>query len=136
MHRPVRLVLLLAVATLATACSPAGSSSPTPDPAAASAFLIRTAKAQPQACMDALLTGKLARNPASGLGVTPVGSPPVAVEWPFRYSAREVDGRIALIDATGSVVAQEGEMVQMGGGLGQLNVWFTCGPVERLAAVR
>jgi hypothetical protein len=86
--------------------------------------------------MDALITGKLARNPASGLGLTPVGSPPVVVEWPFRYSAREVDGRVALIDGTGTVVAREGELVQMGGGLGQLNVWFACGPVARLEAIR
>jgi hypothetical protein len=70
------------------------------------------------------------------LGLTSPNSPPVVVEWPFRYSAREENGRVALLDETGTVVALEGEMVQMGGGMGQQNIWFTCGPVERLDAIR
>ena len=86
--------------------------------------------------MDALITGRLTRDPRSGLGLTTAGSPPVVVEWPFRYSAREEGGRVALLDETGKVVAQEGDMVQMGGGLGQMNIWFTCGPVARLEAIR
>lgn len=86
--------------------------------------------------MDALITGKLARNAGSGLGLTTVGSPPVIVEWPFRYSAVEDSGVVALLDETGKVVAHEGDMVQMGGGMGQQNIWFACGPVQRLEAIR
>lgn len=133
----------LVVAFAATGCGAAGAPSPTPGPtseptaaAGGNAFLIRAAQAKPQACMEALITGKLTRNPGSGLGLTSPNSPPVVVEWPFRYSAREENGRVALLDETGTVVALEGEMVQMGGGMGQQNIWFTCGPVERLEAIR
>jgi hypothetical protein len=86
--------------------------------------------------MDALITGRLARNAGSGLGLISPGAPPVVVEWPFRYSAREEGGRIALVDETGTVVAHEGDFVQMGGGMGQMNIWYACGPVERLEAIR
>ena len=80
--------------------------------------------------MEALITGTLARVVQSGLGLTTPGQPAVAVEWPFRYSARDEGGRIALLDETGVVVAREGDKVQMGGGMGQFNIWYTCGPVE------
>jgi hypothetical protein len=132
------LALLLAITLTVAACSMGSAPSPSPaaEPAAGEAFAILTAKAKPQACMDALITGKLTRNGGSGLGLTTMAAPPVAVEWPFRYSAREEGGRVALLDETGTVVALEGETVQMGGGLGQLNIWFTCGPVARVEAIR
>jgi len=133
MNRRRLPIVLVFCALLAAGCATAGAPSPTPEPAAteAAAFAIRTAAVRPQACMDALITGQLARNPGSGLGLRhgPAG-PPTVVEWPFRYSARDEAGRIALLDETGRVVAREGDTVQMGGGLGQLDIWYTCGPVE------
>jgi hypothetical protein len=131
-------IIVLMASLIGVGCAPSPTSAPTPEPSAggASAFLIRTAQVKPQACMAALITGKLARVAGSGLGLTVVGGPPVVVDWPFRYSARDEGGRIALVDETGTVVAREGEMVQMAGGLGQLDVWFACAPVERLEAIR
>jgi hypothetical protein len=113
------------------ACSAGAGSSPTPAPTAAPtaapAFAIKTAPVQPQACMDALLGGKLTRNPGSGLGVTN-GAESMVVEWPFRYSAIEVDGRVLLKDETGKIVAGEGDEINVGGGFGN-QVWHACGPV-------
>jgi len=133
MNRRRLPILVVLGALLVAGCATTGTPSPTPEPASATAhaFAIRTAALRPQACMAALMTGKLARNPGSGLGLDhgPAG-PPTVVEWPFRYSARDEGGQIALLDETGRVVAREGDTVQMGGGLGQLNIWYTCGPVE------
>ena len=143
MNRRRLPILLFTAAVVAAGCSSAGGApSPTPAPtqtpvatqSEAPSFAIRTAAAKPQACMDALISGRLARNAGSGLGLITPGAPPVVVEWPFRYSARDEDGRIALLDETGAVVAREGDNVKMGGGMGQLNIWYTCGPVEVVPA--
>ena len=74
-----------------------------------------------------LLGGKLTRNPGSGLGVTN-GADATVVEWPFRYGAVEVDGRVALLDETGKIVAREGDEINVGGGFGN-QFWHACGPV-------
>jgi hypothetical protein len=37
---------------------------------------------------------------------------------------------VVLLDATGKVVAREGDRVAIGGGLGTEDVWYACGPVE------
>lgn len=139
-HRRLFAGALLVVATSVAACysaaapsaAPTSSAAPTTPaattPAAtATAFLIRTAPVQPQACMDALLGGKLSRNPGSGLAVTN-GAEVIVVEWPFRYSAIEVEGRVMLRDETGKVVAREGDQITVGGGLGN-QLWYACGPV-------
>ena len=133
-----RALILVAAATIFAACSGAASPSPTPEPtpsaAIGEAFAIRTAAAPPQACMDALVSGKLVQHPASGLGIGIVGSPALAVEWPFGWTARVQVGRVVLLDETGKVVAREGDDVQMGGGQGALPglnaIWFTCGGLE------
>lgn len=78
--------------------------------------------------MDALMGGKLARNAASGLGITTATGEATAVEWPFRYSAWLVDGRIVLHDETGKTVAREGDEINIGGGLGN-QLWYACAPV-------
>jgi hypothetical protein len=132
-----RLPALLLVAISLAACSSGGASrsataapTETPDPAA---FAIRTASAPPQACMEALVAGRLVQHPASGLGIGLVGSPALPVEWPFGWSARVEAGRVVLLDDTGSIAAREGDQIEMGGGQGSLPglnaIWFTCGPV-------
>lgn len=78
--------------------------------------------------MDALLGGKLVRNAASGLGVTSADGQAMAVEWPFRYSARKEAGKVALFDETGKVIAREGDEINVGGGFGN-QLWHACGPL-------
>lgn len=115
---------LLAIAI--AACS--GAASPAPSPTAAPQVGLKTVAAPPQACMEALIGGMLTKNPVSGLGITSTDGQSTAVEWPFRYGAREVLGRIVLIDETGTVVAREGDQITVGGGFGN-QFWHACGPV-------
>jgi hypothetical protein len=124
-------VAAILIAVSVVGCSPAGAATTAPTSAALAVapFLIRTPAVNPQACMDALMTGKLVQHPMSGLGVSSPNDQPMAVEWPFRYSARIVDGRVELLDETGKVVAREGDQVSMGGGFGNL-IWHACGPVS------
>jgi hypothetical protein len=79
--------------------------------------------------MEALLTGRLARDARTGLGVTAADGQQMAVQWPFGYSARIDGGRLALVDETGKVVAHEGDTIQVGGGFGNV-MWHACGPVS------
>lgn len=91
---------------------------------------IRTARAPSQACDDALLSGTLATHPGTGLGIAAADGATTPVEWPFGWSARSEAGRVVLLDATGKVVAHEGDRVAVGGGLGVEDVWYACGPLE------
>jgi hypothetical protein len=83
--------------------------------------------------MDALLGGKLTRNPQSGLGVTSRDGQDMIVEWPFGYTALDDEGRIALVDETGTVVAHEGDEITVGGGFGN-QLWYACAPVTVTSA--
>jgi hypothetical protein len=118
---------ILAVTMLATIVAACGSAAPTSSPVVPP-FAIRAAQVQPQACMEALLSGRLAQNAMTGLGVVSAGGQPMPVEWPFRYSARVDGGRVSLLDESGKVVAREGDEINVGGGFGN-QVWFACGPV-------
>lgn len=121
-----RLGATLLVAVAITACSgtPAATAVPTDPPTVA----IRTAPVDNDICMDALMSGTLARHAQTGLGITGADGQQMAVEWPFRYSARVDGGRVVLRDETGKVVAREGDRIQAGGGFGNA-VWHACGPV-------
>ncbi len=135
MHdRTMRLVGTALLALAFAACSAGAAPTATPDAPAtsggsASVFPIRTAAQQSQACMDALLVGRLTKSVASGLSVTSADGKLTPVEWPFRYSAVQVAGRVQLLDETGNVVAREGDEITVGGGFGN-NVWFACAPVS------
>lgn len=123
-HARIRRLLagsLLAIAVAACSATPAPSPAP-------QAFALRTAPVQPQACMDALMGGRLTRHAQSGLGITAADGTQTAVEWPFRYSAWIVDGRVVLHDETGKTVAREGDEITVGGGLGNA-LWYACAPV-------
>lgn len=134
--RSIHRLFLIAVpglllAGVIAACSTAGPAQPSPAPSATPApFTIRAAAQAPQACMDALLGGKLTKNQLSGLGVTSADGATTPVEWPFRYSARNNAGVVELLDETGKVVAREGDAITLGGGFGNL-VWHACAPVSR-----
>lgn len=106
----------------------AASATPGAESAGAETFALRTAAVQPQACMDALMGGRLAKHAQSGLGITSADGTSSAVEWPFRYSARVELGRVILVDETGRVVAREGDEITVGGGFGN-QFWHACAPV-------
>jgi len=140
----VALLAVAAVATTACAGAPAATATPTavpsavptatnavPDPTgnATPAIAITTARVANAICMDALMTGTLARDARTGLGVTASDGQQMAVEWPFGYSARNDGGGLALVDDTGKIVAHEGDTIQVGGGFGNV-MWHACGLVS------
>ena len=84
-------------------------------------------------CPAALLSGTLADHGGELVVVNP-GTPVVHVQWPFGDSVREVDGRLSVVDALGSVQAAEGDQVRIGGGLGSDDTWTACGSIERIPA--
>jgi hypothetical protein len=129
------VLTIAAIAIVACGAGPGATTTPSAVPTATSAaptaapaIAITTAPAANAMCMDALMTGKLARDVRTGLGVTASDGQQMAVEWPFGYSARADGGRLALVDETGEVVAREGDTIQVGGGFGNV-MWHACGPV-------
>ena len=115
--------------------TPGATGSPTASPVvgntapAGAQVLIKVPAAEPQACMDALLSGTLAVNNQTGLGVEN-GGEKMAVEWPFGYTARMELGVIVLVDETGKSVAKVGDEISVGGGFGN-QLWHACGPVTK-----
>jgi hypothetical protein len=96
--------------------------------------LLLPATAGCQGCALALLTGTLADQGGELVVVHP-DAPPTHLQWPFGYSVREVDGRLAVVDLFGSVQAAEGDQVRLGGGTGDRDdSWAVCGSVERVPA--
>jgi hypothetical protein len=145
-HNALRLAAASLLVVTAGACSSAGPggspgaaptgtpvAAPTASPAvgntapAGAQVLIKVPAVEPQACMDALLSGTLAVNNQTGLGVEN-GGEKMAVEWPFGYSARMELGVVALVDETGKTVAKVGDTISVGGGFGN-QLWHACGPV-------
>ena len=73
----------------------------------------------------ALTNGTLVQDPRSGLGLENPAGEVTAVIWPFGYSTRlEIDG-IALVDETGTVIAHEGDALEVAGGGGD-GAWVAC----------
>ena len=103
------------------------------EPATTPMTITLLTESQPaQACMDALLTGRLVSDVQTGLAVQASTGEKTTVMWPFGYSARYADDRLELLDAGGSVVAVERETVQMGGGFGNGGLFYSCaGSVSR-----
>jgi hypothetical protein len=118
MTRLASVVLVIVIGATVTACTPVS---------------IRTPAREPQACMDALMQGTLAKHAQTGLGIAEQDGVVLPVEWPFGYTARIEVSKIVLVDEKGFVVAREGDLMQVGGGMGAgpapNAVWFACGPV-------
>lgn len=83
-----------------------------------------------QGCPAALLEGALVADDRWGVALaTEFGSQ--AVRWPSGYYARQ-SGALTLHDAVGRVVASQGDIVYVGGGMDADNVLFVaCGYVSR-----
>lgn len=95
-----------------------------------SSISLQTAQAPSDACDQALLAGSLERQAQTGLGVGSSDLVVTPVQWPFGYSARKDGQGIVLVDQAGKVVAREHDRVEVGGGLGNGNLWFACGGVK------
>ena len=81
-------------------------------------------------CPTALMWGALAPDPEGGaLVVNPdVGAHPV--RWPIGYVVEE-EPALRLLDEVGTVIASEGEMVYLGGGMDAADeVFIACRPVD------
>ena len=87
---------------------------------------LRTAPAPLNACDEALASGRLVASAQSGLAIADSTGHVTEVLWPFGYTARQEAAGLALLDADGRVVAHQGDVIELGGGLGANNVWAAC----------
>jgi hypothetical protein len=77
---------------------------------------IRTGPQDVQACDGALIAGKLARSGETGAGLLDGEGVVQSVTWPFGFSARIGVSGLELLDAAGTYVAREGDVISAGGG--------------------
>ena len=123
------LVMLGLMAALVCACGPAAAPEPTvvaipvPVQAPPAGGVV--------ACMDALASGRLVADARWGVALGQVAGPTIQVVWPAGFSARQVDGRIELLDERGAVVGRVGDVVTVAGGMGAGEAWFACGAPDR-----
>jgi hypothetical protein len=129
--RPILAVLIATMALVG--CSRGGpSASAAIGGAPPATVALRTQAPEPagtpQACMASLVEGSLVRDAPSGVAVRDAQGLVHQVVWPFGYSARDDGGRLVVLDASGSVVAHEGDRVSIGGGeIGTDGTWLGCG---------
>ncbi len=134
--RCTRLVVAVVTTCIVVACgaeSPSASGGPR-----ASGIVLRTEEPQPagtaRACPAALIEGMLVRDEESGLALQDAQGLVRQVIWPNGYSARDESARILLLDASGIVVAHEGDRVSIGGGeIDAQGTWLGCGGTTLLA---
>ena len=122
---------LLTVAILgfaATACVAAAPSNGDP-------VLVAIPTAEPPtgqvACMDALLTGQLVADEDAGVAIQAADGTTIVVVWPHGWAAVDQDDKRVVMNHRGEPVAQVGDQVAIGGGLGAGDRWYTCGEVTR-----
>lgn len=87
---------------------------------------LRTASEPSEGCYLAYVSGRLAIDPRSGLGVVPTNGEIMAIMWPFGYSARLEAGGAVLFDPDGRVVAREGAAVAFSGSPMADGAFFAC----------
>jgi len=131
--RIARPVLAILIAAAVGGCGHGNQSTP---PAATGAtspagVVLRTQEPQSagtaQICMQALTEGTIVRDERSGLALRGAQGGVGEVIWPNGYSARDDGGRPVLLDASGNVVAHEGDHVSIGGGIDAEGAWLACG---------
>jgi hypothetical protein len=81
------------------------------------------------ACMDALLTGQLVANDDAGVAIRAADGTTIVVVWPHGWAAVDQDNTRVVVNDRGDPVAQVGDHVAIGGGLGAGDRWYTCGEV-------
>jgi len=86
--------------------------------------------------MDALLVGELITSSQGGLAIKATDGTVTEILWPFGYSARREALDLVLLDERGVVVARQGNMIEMGGGLGGNDVWEACAGSINVTGIR
>jgi hypothetical protein len=76
--------------------------------------------------------GILMRNAQSGAGFRDNDGLVWQVIWPTDYTARDEGGRLVVLDGTGSVIAHEGDRVEIGGRDVGGGTWLGCGGMRVL----
>lgn len=90
----------------------------------------------PQLCMLALVSGRLVADARWGLALDDPAGFVREVIWPHGYVARQ-DARVVLLDASGQIVAGEGDEVAIGGGeIGSNGPWLACGNIGSIEVIR
>jgi hypothetical protein len=117
----VPAALVIALAGAVAACAP---------------VRLRTQAVPISACDAALFSGRLVASPRSGLALTnPTGVSEVV--WPFGYAARWEAAGIVLLDSAepgASILAREGDLVEVGGGVDGSGVFVVCPASLRVVA--
>lgn len=87
----------------------------------------------PRACPASLAYGELVAHADWGIALE-VGTIKriQRVLWPHGFVGRWLDGRLALTDGSGNVVAHVGDIVELGGGFVSDDTWLACGELEVL----
>jgi hypothetical protein len=121
---------LLTVAIFGVAATACAAAAPSLEP---SVVAIPTAEllAGEVACMDALLTGRLVADEETGVAVLAADGTTIVVVWPHGWAAVDEENRRVVLNDRADPVAQVGDQVAIGGGLGAGDRWFTCGEVTR-----
>jgi len=123
--RPLLTVTILGL--IGTACSAA-------EPSVGEPMLVAIPTAEPptgqNACMDALLTGRLVADEDTGVAIQAPDGSTIVVVWPHGWVAVDQDGARTLSNDHGEPVAQVGDQIAIGGGLGAGDRWYTCGEVS------
>lgn len=131
------VLILAAVATIQGPVAPIAPTSPAASPSALGTRIwLLTQDASITGCGLALVSGRLVADPTSGLGLE-TGNRALPVDWPTGFTAAIVGDRIALLDSSDSVVAREGDYLNLGGGLGSGpgDPWYACrGDIREAAA--
>ena len=122
--RILRLVLVVLAATLVACAGPAPADViPVPTSAPTGLF-------GPSGCPAALLEGELVADDEFGFVVAHVDGFSSPVTWPHGFFARDAPRR-ELFDASGRLVAREGDHVALGGGEGTAGPGFVvCGQLD------
>ena len=126
----MRQLLTAAILGLAiTACAV------TPSPSTGAPALVAIPTAEPPAgqvaCMDALLTGQLVADEDAGVAIQAADGTTIVVVWPNGWVAVDQDDTRVVVNDRGDPVAQVGDQIAIGGGLGAADRWYTCGEVTR-----
>jgi hypothetical protein len=128
----MRLLPVLAVLFLATACQAAPAA-----PTAAGPSLVAVPTAEPPGpnagCMDALLTGVLVADEDVGVAVEAADGTRIVVVWPHGWAAVDADGSRTILNDRAEPIARVGDEVGIGGGHGQDGRFYTCGEVTPAA---
>jgi hypothetical protein len=107
----------------------------TPSPSTGAPALVAIPTAGPPvgqvACMDALLTGQLVADEDAGVAIQAADGATTVVVWPNGWVAVDQGGKRVVVNDRGDPVAQVGDQVAIGGGLGAGDRWYTCGEVTR-----